>query len=173
MHHSRSAAAAVFCAASIFAAGASAAPLNVKLGLWEVTLTTQMSGGGLPFDVSKLTPEQQAQARAILQSQNNLTHTYKSCVTKKQLEEDPAAEPPEEGEKCTTKIASQSSTHWKGTRICTRNGRRREFDVDMRAVSRERTQGTVRAVFNENGDTMTVNNKMSSRWLSSDCGSVK
>jgi hypothetical protein len=172
MNHSRSAAAAVFCAASIFAAGASAAPLNVKTGLWEVTLTTQMSGE-LPIEAGRLSPEQQAQLQAMLRAQGNRTHTYKSCLTKKQLEEDPAAEPPEAGEKCTTKVVTQTSTHWKGTRVCTGNGRRREFDIDMRALSRERAQGTVRVVLSGGGHTMKANDKMSSRWLSSNCGSVQ
>ncbi len=171
MDHPRTAAVLV-CAASLFAASASAKPLDVKVGLWEITLTTQMSGE-LPFDTSKLSPEQQAQLRAMLQAQGNRTHTYKSCLTRKQLEEDPAAEPPEAGEKCTTKIVTQTSKHWSGTRVCTGNGRRREFDIDMRALSRERAQGTVKVVLSRGGHTTRVNDTMSSRWLSSNCGSVK
>ncbi|MGA8005786.1 MAG: DUF3617 domain-containing protein [Burkholderiales bacterium] len=172
MKSAHTAAAAFVGAAAFFAAGASAAPLDVKLGLWEVTLTTQMSGE-LPIEAGRLSPQQRAQLQAMLQAQSGRTHTYKTCLTKKQLEEDPAAEPPEEGETCTTKIVSQTSKHWKGTRVCTGNGRRREFDIDMRAVSRERGQGTVRVVFSGGGQTMTGNNKMSSRWLSSNCGSEK
>jgi len=165
-------AAAFLCASALFAAQACAAPLDVKLGLWESTLTTQMSGA-LPFDASNLSPEQRAQLQAMLQARGAGTHKYRSCLTKKQLEEDPAAEPPEPGESCKTKVISQSSKHWKGTRVCTRNGRRREFDIDMRAISRVRARGTVRVVFSEGGQTMTVNGKMSNRWLSSDCGDVK
>lgn len=165
-------AAAFFCASAIFAAHASAAPLNVKLGLWESTLTTKMSGA-LPFDTSNLSPAQRAQIQAVLQARGAGTHKYRSCLTEKQREEDPAAEPPEPGESCKTKVISQSSKHWKGTRVCTRNGRRREFDIDMRALSRVRAKGTIRVVFSEGGQTMTANSKMSSRWLSSSCGDVK
>jgi hypothetical protein len=176
MKHLRYATAAVFCAASIFTTGAFAAPLDVKLGLWETTFTSQMSGSGLPFDASNLSPAQQAQLQAMLrarQAQGPMTRVYKSCLTKKQLEEDPAAEPPEAGEKCTTKIVSQTSKHWKGTRVCTRASRRREFNIDVSAVSRERTRGTVRVMFSEGGKAMTVNGRLSSRWLSSNCGSVQ
>lgn len=171
----RAAAAAFVCAATFFAAGASAAPLDVKLGLWEVTFTSQSSGAP-PLDASELSPQQQARLQAMLrarQAQGPLTKVYKSCLTKKQLEEDPAAEPSEPGEKCTTKIVSQSSKHWKGTRVCTRNGRQREFDIDMRAVSRERSQGTVKVVLSGGGQSMTVHGKMSSKWLSSACGDVQ
>jgi Protein of unknown function (DUF3617) len=169
------AAAAIVGAATFFAGGASAAPLDVKLGLWETTYTSQ-SSGDLPFDTSNLSPQQRARLQAMLrarQAQGPLTRVYKSCLTKKQLAQDPAAEPPEPGESCSTKIVSQTSKRWKGKRVCTRNGRRREFDIDMRAVSRERSQGTVRVVFSEEGKTMTVNGKISSRWLSSNCGNVQ
>ena len=152
MKHSRSAAAALFCAASIFAAGACAAPLDVKPGLWESTYTTQASGAPLP---------------------GMGTHKYKSCLTKKQLAEDPAAEPPQPGESCNTKIVSQTSKHWKGRRLCTSSEGKRDFYVDIRALSRARTRGTVRVVFSEGGQSIAVDGKLSSRWLSSSCGSMQ
>lgn len=152
MKHSRYAAAAAFCAVSLFATGASAAPLNVRTGLWESTYTTRASGAPLP---------------------GMGTHKYRSCLTKKQLAEDPAAEPPQPGESCVTKIVSQTSKHWKGRRLCTSSIGKREFYVDVRALSRERTRGTVRVVFSEGGQSFAVNGKLASRWLSSNCGSVQ
>ena len=64
MEHPRTAA-ALICAASLFAAGASATPLDVKTGLWKSTFTSQMSGE-LPLAVSNLSPQQQAQLRLNL-----------------------------------------------------------------------------------------------------------
>ena len=40
-----------------------AAPLDVKLGLWESTVTTEASGAP-PMDLSSLTPEQKARVKA-------------------------------------------------------------------------------------------------------------
>lgn len=175
MNRVRVAAAMSFCASTLLSTGAIGAPLDLKLGLWESTFTSQ-SSGEFPAGAMNLSPEQKAQIQALMrsrQAQSPMTKVYKSCLTKKQLNEDPAAEPPEPGESCSTKIDSQSSKHWKGKRVCTKGTRRREFEIDIRALSRERTTGTVKVMFTEGGQTMTVDGKLSGKWLSSDCGDVK
>ncbi len=154
---------------------ANAAPLDLKLGLWESTITTE-SNGAPPIDTSRLTPEQKARVEALFKqraAQGPRSHTTKSCLTKEKLAEDPASEAPEKGESCTTKIISQSSTHWQGKRICTLNGRKREFDINVSALSRERTKGTVKATFSDASHSMKVDGTISGKWLASSCGSVK
>ena len=154
---------------------ATAAPLDVKLGLWESTVTTEASGAP-PMDLSSLTPEQKARVEAMFRAraaQGPRTHVTKTCLTKEKLAKDPASEPPEPGESCSTKIVSQSRTHWKGKRTCTLNGRKRQFDIDITAVSRERTKGTLKLVFSDASRTMKVNGTLSGKWLGSDCGDVR
>lgn len=165
----------LLCAFFLYAASASAAQLNVKPGLWESTITTE-SSGTLPFDTSRLSPEQRARLEATFkkrQAQGPTTHVYKSCLTQKKLAEDPFADPAEDGESCSTKVISQSSTHWKGTKVCTKNGRRREFDVDISALSRERTKGTTFVTLSDASHTMKVRGSISSKWLGSNCGGVR
>jgi len=151
MKHPRTACAAVFCAASVFAAGACAAPMDVKLGLWEVTLTNRITG-------------------AMTQSN---TVTYKSCLTKKQLEEDPIAQPKEEGQKCTTSMTSQTRTVWAGTRVCTGG----EFDQDISgkvtALSREHVRGKLLIKGSMGGNSITNHATYDSKWIGSDCGDVQ
>lgn len=174
MNHARSDA-LLFCASLLVATIATAAPLDLKLGLWQSTITTESSGAP-PIDTSRLSPEQRARIEAMFKqraARGPKTHISKSCLTKKKLAEDPASQPPEQGETCSTKIISQSSTHWQGNRVCTGNGRRREFDIDISALSRERTKGTIKVSIGDASRTMKVNGTIAGKWLASDCGSLK
>ena len=169
------ASALIFFALLLATAGARAVPLDVKTGLWESTVTTESSGMP-PIDMSRLSPEQRARLEAVFKqraAQGPRTRTTKTCLTKDKLAEDPAAEPAEKGESCSTKIISQSSRHWQGKRICTLNGRKREFDVNITALSRERTRGTVKVVMSDASRSMKVNGTIAGKWLASDCGSVR
>jgi hypothetical protein len=66
-------------------------PLNVKLGLWEVTKTITTNGqlSVPPEMLSRLTPEQRARLEERMKAQSadkTTTLTYKSCLTKEKLE---------------------------------------------------------------------------------------
>jgi hypothetical protein len=66
-------------------------PLNIRLGLWEITTSMQRTGQmGLPPDMlAKLTPEQRARYEERLKAQGanaNRTTTRKNCVTKEKME---------------------------------------------------------------------------------------
>ncbi len=62
-------------------------PLNVKLGLWEVTSTTNVSGmPPIPDDVlARMTPEQRARMEAAMKARSGegpKTTVRKECITK-------------------------------------------------------------------------------------------
>ena len=65
-------------------------PLDVKLGLWETTSTTQMTGmPPIPPEVlDRMTPEQRAQMEATMGASGGQpkAHITKSCMTKERLE---------------------------------------------------------------------------------------
>ena len=156
-------------------ASASAAPMDVKLGLWQSTITSEMSGMP-PIDMSRYTPEQRARMEAAFkkyEARGPRTTTYKTCLTKKKLAEDPFSEPPQDGETCSTKMTSQSKTMWQGSRVCTGNHGRQEFSGKITALSRERVEGTMLVKMSDGGRTMTSHAKYASKWLGSDCGNVK
>src|ERR1035441_6170576 len=63
-------------------------PMDIKLGLWESTITTQMSGmPALPPELlSKLTPEQRAKMEAAMgRGGASPKTTTRHCVTKETL----------------------------------------------------------------------------------------
>jgi Protein of unknown function (DUF3617) len=171
---------ALFLAFALAAASASAEKMDVKLGLWESTLTTAVSGAP-PIDVSRLSQlsaEQRARLEAVFQKRaaqgpQTLTHTYQTCLTKKKLAEDPFSEPAPKGEKCATKIVSQTRTVWQGSRVCTGDEGRQEYSGKITAVSREQVRGTILVKMSDGGNSMTNHAKYSSKWLGSDCGSLK
>jgi uncharacterized protein DUF3617 len=149
--------------------------LDVKLGLWEST-TTSESSGLPPLANSGLTPEQKARLEEMMkkrQAQGPRTHVTKSCLTQEKLEREPFANAGEKGQSCTTKMLSQTRTHWQGTTVCTGNGQKREFAMNLTAVSREQVKGTIQATMSDSGHTMKVHNTIAAKWLGSDCGKVK
>ena len=88
-------------------------PLNVKPGLWEMSVTHSMSGK-LPISedkLAKMTPEQRAQLEAAM-GQGGLgapaTDVHKECVTKEKLEKDRAFGTDRKG--CTRTIVNSSRT---------------------------------------------------------------
>ncbi len=156
-------------------ASASAAQIDVKLGLWQSTITSEVSGMP-PIDMSRYTPEQRARMEAAFkkyEARGPRTTTYKTCLTKKKLAEDPFSEPPQDGETCSTKMTSQSKTMWQGSRVCTGNHGRQEFSGKITALSRERVEGAMLVKMSNGGRTMTSHAKYASKWLGSDCGNVK
>ncbi|HUJ88125.1 MAG TPA: DUF3617 domain-containing protein [Burkholderiales bacterium] len=160
------------------AASASAAQMDVRLGLWEATVTSKMSGAP-PIDVSslnKLSPEQRARLEAMFQSraaQGPQTHSYKTCLTKEDLEKDPFSEPARQGETCTTKVTSHTRTMWQGTRVCTGDRGRQEYSAKISVLSREQVKGTVLMKLSDGSHTMTNHATYSGKWLGSDCGGVR
>src|SRR5438132_805284 len=67
---------------------AQAPALDVKMGLWEMSSTTQMGGQMPTVDTSKMTPEQKKQLDDAMKQMVGEAHTNvaKSCVTKEKLE---------------------------------------------------------------------------------------
>ena len=150
----RACASALFFFASLLAsAGAQAVPLDVKTGLWQSTMTSELSSAA--------------------QGPMGKTLTYKSCLTQKELAEDPIAEPMERGQHCSTKMTSQTRTVWQGTRVCTGPRGTQEYSGKITAVSREKVKGALLVKMGQGGYTMTNHAKYESKWLGSNCGSVK
>jgi Spy/CpxP family protein refolding chaperone len=93
-------------------------PLNVKLGLWEMTMTLKTSGQ-LPLPeayLSKLTPEQRAKLEADMKARSSAhehTQTYKTCLTKERVTFD------EEDKNCTRTILTSTSSKIAAKLACT------------------------------------------------------
>ncbi len=147
-------------------------PLDVKLGLWEITYMTRTSGSIMPESVLKeMSPAQRARVEAAMQkrqAQPPQSHTHKSCLTQEELNRPFEKQGDTEGEKCTNTILTATRTVQEYKIHCT--GRMPSSGVSrFEALSRERIKGTIKM----NMPNGTVNNQLSARWLAADCGKVK
>ena len=98
---------------------AQAPALDVKLGLWENTIVTNM-GGAPPVDTSKMTPEQAAKIAAAMKGlMGERTMTDKTCVKKEDLAKDSFMLPHESGMTCTRTITTNTRSAYVADVTCT------------------------------------------------------
>jgi hypothetical protein len=92
-------------------------PLNVKTGVWQITMTTTIQGMGAPQ-----------------------THTYKSCVTKENLNEYPFADP---DNNCKYTVQSSTGSHMNVSGSCLpQEGGKADFKIQLDAIDSEDVKGT-------------------------------
>ncbi len=146
-------------------------PLDVKLGLWEITYTTQMSGMPIPESTLKeMSPEQRARIEVIMkkrQAQAPQSHTDKICMTQQDLNRAFDKKDDAENEKCTHTTLTATRTVQEFKIQCTGSAPRSGV-MHLEALSRERVKSTIKM----NLPNGAVNNQMSGRWLTADCGKV-
>jgi hypothetical protein len=157
--------------APVVLAGGKVQPFNVKPGLWQTTWTTTTTGR--PPIPDNLTPEQRARYEAAMSKMASgvpRTNTYKSCVTKEQL--NPFSQP---DNKCTwTVLASTSSkldVH--GTCAPGREDVKMDMTVQLEALDSENVKGTGQQALIGGGNTLNSKFTLTSKWLGPACGNTK
>lgn len=90
-------------------------PLNVKPGLWQVTMTTTLNG------------------------QRPSTTMYKSCVKKEDLDKYPFTDP---DFKCTWTVQTSTSSKMAAKGMCMNSDGKIDFDIQLEALSTESAKGT-------------------------------
>ena len=150
-------------------------PLNVKLGLWETTSTHTMTGQMpvTPEMMQNLTPEQRARVEAAMKGQATgkpTTMTYKSCLTKEQLDRGTAFKNDKE---CTETPINSTSNKLTVKMVCDVEGAKANGTVEFQALSPDHVKGQGKMTVTGAGHTMNSSSTFDSKWLGSDCGSVK
>ncbi|MGO8984631.1 MAG: DUF3617 domain-containing protein [Terriglobales bacterium] len=169
-------AAIAFCL-SAFCAANDLAPLNVKEGLWEVTVTSSMGGmpamPALPPDVlAKLSPEQRAQVEARMKGGQSPSVT-KQCITKEKLAKYTAFNANDRAD-CTHNVVSSTGRRLEMKMRCTMDkGGVADGTYVMEAISAESTKGTMHMVVNSGDHNMTMDMTVVSKYLGPACGDVK
>lgn len=155
-------------------------PMDVKLGLWETTSKTEMSGmpkmGSMPQipeeTLAKMPPAQRAQIEARMKAGPGgpLTNTVKSCITQETLNR--GMNFAQRDNSCTYKVISSSATHQQMHSECSRGEMKMAGDITVDRVDAEHVKGEIVMKSAEGGP---INMKMSfdTKWLSPDCGDVK
>src|SRR4030081_3889389 len=126
--------------------------LDVKIGLWEVTMNTDIAGQMPAIDASKMTPEQKA-IEAMRQALVGANVT-KTCITKEKLNRSNfwTNDQPED---CKQTIATNTRTTLDMSLVCTgtQSGTRQ---IHLEAPSSTNINGTVKSSTTQQGRNMTV-----------------
>jgi hypothetical protein len=147
--------------------------LDVKLGLWEHTIVTNMDGAP-PIDTSKMSPEQAATMTAAMKGlMGEHTMTDKSCVKKEDLADDSFMLPHESGMTCKRTITTNTTTSYVANVNCT-GAREMKGQISIETMAGGTAfNGSMKMATTTQGRTMNVTMKMSGNYLGADCGTVK
>lgn len=150
--------------------------LNIRPGLWEMASQSQLSGSPIPGrDLSGLTPEQRARMEAAMQAgmaNAAKPHVSKLCLTPEKIAKGLDLDAPEKGT-CERKIIRNSGSELALTETCQREGSTTVMDEHFQLSGSDQIAGTMHMVRTQGGRTMTIDRKMSGKWLGASCGDVK
>jgi hypothetical protein len=156
-------------------------PLDVKLGLWETSMTNQTTGmPPLPEELlARLTPDQRAKMEAAMKARaakGPQTRVNRSCLTKDQLNN--ALTFGSEGSvaaaACKRTVITSSSTKQDIRFDCSdeKSNMKGSGTVHVEALNSENVKGTMQVTATGGGNNMNIQTSFSAKWLSADCGDV-
>lgn len=152
-------------------------PLDIKLGLWEATNNSQVTGTppSIPPEVlAKMTPEQRAKFEEAMKaraSQGPTTRTFKSCITKEKINDQRVFD--EDRKSCTRTVVTSTSSKLDMHMECMDTGTKRSGTVRIEAINSENVKGSVQFVSSSNDRTTNINANFTAKWISPDCGDTK
>lgn len=151
---------------------AQADPMNLKLGLWESTQTTQMSGSPIPeAALQKMTPEQRARVEAAMKKREAMgprTHVIRSCLTQEKLERPFVRNEDEDPGHCRRTVVTATRTVHEYRFQCS-TPEERTGVMRLEAQSSERVTGTLK-MKSAHG---SVSMQLDGHWVAASCGKEK
>jgi hypothetical protein len=168
---SRISGAALLSGAAAVAFAQTAPALDVKVGLWELTMTSSIDfGGAPPMDTSKMTPAQRAKIEETMKMvAQQHTDVQKKCMTKEEMAKSFLDK---KDDSCTDKVTSNTATLFDVTRTCT-GERPSTTQAHLEASSPEKVNGTINVASSYGGNQQKMNMAFSGKWVAADCGKVK
>jgi hypothetical protein len=143
--------------------------LDVKPGLWSMTMQTQM--GGVPnVDLSKVPVAQRAIVQKMMAAQMGKAakpKAFESCLTEADLSK-PLAFQGENDPLCKVSVKKITASEVQYGEECT-GAHARSVTTDFKAANEESVSGRSRAV----SQGVTVEVAISGKWVGADCGAVK
>jgi hypothetical protein len=151
-------------------------PLNIKIGLWQMTYTTERNGTPrapaiAPELLAKMNPEQRARTEARLKAraiQGVQVETRKYCMTEERLKK-AIFENPETGAVCPRTFFVSTPKDQQFHDECTEGGAKRIVDGRFEALDVDTMKGSLKAK-TEGGNAYAVNVDIAGRWIAADCG---
>src|SRR5262249_13965101 len=152
---------------------AQAPALDLKLGLWEHTIVTNISGMP-PVDTSKMTPEQAARMEAAMKAMNGEhSTTQKHCLTKEELAKDAFMMPESSGMTCKRTISTNTKSSFVAEVACTGEQEMKgQMNIDSLSGGTA-FKGDMKMAATRMGRTMNVALTMTGKYLGADCGTTK
>jgi hypothetical protein len=160
---------------------AQAPAVDVKTGLWEMSITRSMAGVPqapavqIPPEVlARMPPAQRAQVEAAMRGspgRSNGNMVRRVCITREALQKGPALGR-ESRPSCRRTMRTQSKTIWDMQEVCTEEGRQETVRVHYEAPKPDTINATVDVTASKDGRQISMKQVMNGRWLSADCGSV-
>ena len=160
------------CAGAAFSAD-KIQPLDVKLGQWETTTTSQMSGMPPipPEAMARMTPEQRAKMQAAM-NQAPHTQTRKSCLKKEDLEK--GATFGEDRKNCTRTVLTSTSSKMDVRLQCDEgSGMKTDATLKIEALNSENVKGDIQAESSGGGNKMNMKSNFTAKWLGPVCGKTE
>lgn len=148
-------------------------PLNIKEGLWEMTVTFSMTGLPAmsipPEALAKMPPEQRARLDGMM---GNKPIVQKECITKEKLEKASAFNANKNGE-CTRTVVNSTSNKIEMKIHCEQKQGASDGTFVIEAVGSDATKGTMHVVSSAGDHKTNSDMTFSSRYLGPACGDVK
>ena len=151
-------------------------PLNVKTGLWEMTMTTTTSGT-MPISpelAAKLTPEQRARMEATMKAhstEKTRTTTYKDCMTKEKLEK--GVDFGKTDSKCTPTVVNSTASSVDTRFSCEPLDVKTSGTIHFEALNLENIRGSGQTSATGGGNTMNVKMSWTGKWVGPTCGQTE
>jgi hypothetical protein len=145
--------------------------LNIKLGLWEITSVTQMTGTPqlAPELLAKMTPQQRAQMEAAFKAEASKgphKEVSKECVTQKDIDHPFNSS---ERKDCSQSTVSTTRTTQEVHLVCTGQSKG-TGTFRVTAPNSQTMTGELNIKSGDDANAMVMKAQLKGRWLSPDCG---
>jgi len=152
-------------------------PMDIKLGLWETTVTNLMDISAMlpPEVLSKLTPEQRAKMEAAMQGRGGpRMNSSKHCITKETINEafSNVGRGNTKETNCTQTLVTSTSSKMVMHMECTSGTMKTSSEIQVEAIDRENTKGSIVTTAAGAGRGGNAKIELTSKWLGADCGEL-
>jgi hypothetical protein len=141
-----------------------AEPLNIKPGLWQMTVRGEMHG------MPPIPEERAAIERMMAESAKPHIREIRQCITQEDINKSEDLFTAEKaGMKCENKVSKHSRNSMSGTIDCTKDGARTKGSYSYEAKDREHVTGKVSMTITNGTNTLTTVGTMTGHWIGAEC----
>ena len=145
--------------------------MNLKLGLWEMTMTIDMGPTG-GVDLSTVPPEQRAAVAATMRGRSAQPMVIKNCMTPDKLSRSSFTQD-RPGQTCKQTVTKATATSADLTQTCTGTPSSTST-IHVEAPSPTSMKMTAQMTMTDRGSApQKANMTMTGKWIATDCGTVK